>query len=144
MKAKRIFIIVLGVAVVLLALFAIPIEKPAVPEWRIQIMDEFGVKVSGVDAEEEWVEFGQESHTMVDIRQTDSNGWVTFPARSSRASILQRLLISSFGLSGAELIAPAAHVFVCWDNRVGDVDWAPGLGRPTVRLVLKPGGCPYG
>jgi hypothetical protein len=144
MKAKRIFIFVLGITLVLIVLSAIPIEKQAVPEWRIQIVDEFGVKVSGVDAEEEWVEFGQESHTMVDIRHTDSNGWVTFPARSPRASIFYRLLISSLGISGAELTAPAAHVFVCWDNRVGDVDWVPIQGSPPARLVLKPGGCPYG
>jgi hypothetical protein len=145
MRSKRILIGVLAVALALLVVCLIPIEQAAVPEWRIQIVNEAGSPVASVDVHEEWMEFGPESHTMVDIRPSDATGWVTFPPRTSRGSILYRLLIHPIGSEDANGVAPSAHVFVCWNDLTGEVQWESWSGvAPRARLVLHKGGCGYG
>jgi hypothetical protein len=136
---------VLVACLVVLAVCLIPIERAAVPEWRIQIVNEDGSSVARVDVHEEWMVFGQESRTSVEIRPSDANGWVVFPSRRSRASILYRLLIHPIASKDANEVAPSAHVFVCWNDLTGEVQWESWTRvTPEARLVLRKGGCGYG
>lgn len=145
MRSKRILIVILVAALILLTASLIPIQRAPVPEWRIQIVNEAGSPVPHVDVHEEWMDFGRESHTMVDVRSSDANGWVVFPARTSRASILYKLLIHPFASEDANKVAPSAHVFVCWNDLTGEVQWESWSGVTTgARLVLHKGGCGYG
>lgn len=145
MRSKQILIGVLAVALALVALCLIPVERASVPEWRIQIVNEAGSPVASVDVQEEWMEFGQEGRTMADIRPSDVNGWVVFQPRTSRASILYRLLIHPIGSEDANGVAPSAHVFVCWKELTGEVRWESwSKVAPGTRLVLHKGGCGYG
>ncbi len=39
---------------------------------------------------------------------------------------------------------PSAHIFVCWQEKAGDVFWKENNQQLTPRLVLRTGPCPYG
>jgi hypothetical protein len=78
-RIRKEFAIVGGI-LVFVAILAIPTERQAIPEWRMQVVDETGNPVPKVEVYEEWREFDGYS-VYEDRRPTEANGRVAFPAR---------------------------------------------------------------
>lgn len=99
----------------LLVVAAAAREVTTVPQWSVQVLDENGKPVTGFEVSERWEFFGLPSHDGDEVRSTDANGRVTFPARTFSVSqatyaashALSHLNVhASFGPSGTVRIAP--------------------------------------
>lgn len=124
-------ILILLVAVI----FWSPYRTQPVPAWKAQVLDMNGRPLSGVQANEEWIDPREDGIIRSDSRVTGLDGWVVFPQRESRNRLALRWLNHHS--------APSAHIFVCWNEQTGDVFWEANQ-KPPARLRLKRGFCPYG
>ncbi len=77
--------------ILLFSSFMISYESTTVPEWRIRVVNEKGELMSNIAVIQRWrdgsLEWGSE-HT--NTLYSDSNGYVTFPARTVDASVFRR------------------------------------------------------
>jgi len=93
----------LGLALlVLLFILLYPFKATTVPEWNLRILDDGGAAVRGIKVTEHWQHYLLEASGHEDLRTTNEEGRVGFPARSIRASLLGRLLarIGKIGSQG--------------------------------------------
>src|SRR5882724_6377035 len=67
-----------------------PFETTVVPEWNMRITDESGKPVLKVVVSELWRHHSVEFHGHSEDRMTDSEGFVSFPRRTVRASLIFR------------------------------------------------------
>ena len=79
-------------AVVIVVVIVLPFETTVVPAWRIRAVDEAGNPIAGVNVSEHWQHYTVETRGHEELLITDENGYVSFPARSVRASILDRIV----------------------------------------------------
>jgi hypothetical protein len=126
----------LSIAVVLILGVALwcPYQTRGVPEWRLTILDTDGNALVGAQVNQEWINPIEDGIVNADNQPTDSRGVVTFPHRVLRNRL-------ALGLAPAK---PSAHVFVCWRDQYGDIDWDGISPEPPKTLTLKVGSCPYG
>lgn len=73
-------------------IFLYPLQTTVVPAWRLQVIDTNGNPVSGIGINYYWQHYGIEWNGSEERTDTDSNGYVSFPARTTRASLAQRAL----------------------------------------------------
>ena len=92
-------------AILLAALFFIPWKHTIAPATRVQVFDEGGNPATRVPVEQEWEYFAIGSERQRDVSQTDSGGYVSFPARSVRISAAWQVL------SFARSLLPHGHEF---------------------------------
>jgi hypothetical protein len=133
-RALKVLLFVMGLILIVAVVFLLPYKARSVPEWKVQVVDENQLPVPGVQANEEWIDPIEDGVISSDSRNTDANGWVVFPIRRTH----NRLAFRAFGHT------PSAHIFACWQEKVGDVFWEENYQQPTPRLVLRKGSCPYG
>jgi hypothetical protein len=62
------------------------------PAWRIQVVDESGNPLRGAFVRQVWQDYTLESGSHEQDAQTDGNGYVSFPERTIKASLLFRTL----------------------------------------------------
>ena len=132
------FLIILLVASLL---FFAPYRSTTSPQWLIQVVDGNGRPVPGFPVRQEWSYFGIDIAPWVDNRQTDAEGWVTFPRRVIWASLGSRFLNSQ----GSAKPGPSVWIEACDDRSLlGELFWDGNtfaLGGPitkTARIVVKP------
>ena len=130
---KRAFLILLVIFVIAGVLW-LPYKSGAVPEWRIQIVGTDGHPVEGIDVNEEWLDPIEDGRTSVDIRQTDTQGFVAFPERP----LHNRL---AFGNSPYQ---PSAHIYMCRQGQYGQAFWDAKDNVMATSVELKKGVCPFG
>ena len=93
-------------SVVLVCLLVFPFNTTAIPEWRVQVVDEVGAKLPGVMVSQDWGDSFAENQSHTDDRFTDVDGVVVFPERRVRANGITRIartvasLINPHGGSG--------------------------------------------
>jgi hypothetical protein len=104
MKAKRKLVLAFG-AILLAALLFVPWKHTIAPATRVQVFDEAGNPATHVGVEQEWEYFAIGSERQRDVSQTDSGGYVSFPARSVRISVARQTL------SFARSLRPHGHEF---------------------------------
>lgn len=80
---------VLAVVVVIAIFF--PIQYLAAPEWDVQVTNEAGAPLAGVNVRLVYENYSAESHSHEITRITDQSGHVGFPAQYNAASLLQRI-----------------------------------------------------
>jgi hypothetical protein len=90
MTANRRHLFSLG-ALVLAVLLFVPWEHAVAPAIRVQVLDEVGKPATGVRVEQDWEYFALGSERQHEISQTDSHGYVSFPARSVRISVARQI-----------------------------------------------------
>jgi hypothetical protein len=83
----------LGLALLILLLILLyPFKTTTVPEWNLRVLDDGGAAVRGIKVTEHWQHYLLEANGHEDLRTTNEEGRVGFPARNIRASLLGRLL----------------------------------------------------
>ena len=116
-----------------------PFESPVVPAWKIQVVDEAGHPIGGIGVRQSWNNYSVGHIGQSEDSVTDDNGYVTFPARTIRASLLRGLTYPIFNL----LCGPHASwgpssdvlVLVHDENKLGDAEWSPGKPLPEQAVV---------
>lgn len=68
-----------------------PFETTVVPEWRLRIVDEEGNAIRMTAVKEVWQHSTIESASHEEDSITDNDGYVTFPRRTVRGSLLVRI-----------------------------------------------------
>lgn len=90
MRANRKHLFSFG-ALALAVLLFVPWEHPVAPAIRVQVFDEVRNPATGVRVERDWEYFALGSEGQHEVSQTDSNGYVSFPARSVRISVARQI-----------------------------------------------------
>lgn len=69
-----------------------PFETTVVPEWNMRIIDASGNPVPKAVVSERWRHHSIETHGHNESGTTDSEGYVSFPRRAIRASLVFRMV----------------------------------------------------
>lgn len=126
-----------GVSTILLLFY--PFDTTVVPEWRIRVVDEPTKPATGIIVREQWRNHSVEFHGHYEDRMTDSEGYVYFPRRTARASLIFRVVgravvaLNVHGESG-----PTASTLVLGSYLTSsDSDYSPEKPLPEV-IVVRP------
>jgi hypothetical protein len=84
-----------------------PTTSIVCPAWTLQVVDESGNPLRGAFVRQVWQDYTLESSSHEQDAQTDGNGYVSFPERTVKASLLSRM----FGtiIKGISLNVHASH-----------------------------------
>jgi hypothetical protein len=135
---KRRWLLLFILVLPLLAL-AYPFETTVVPEWKIRVVDEIGNPFVGARVVQQWDHYslgiggGEE-------KWADEDGYVVFPKRTARSSLLYRILRTSWaalmklahGSTGIRATVWATTPRVSSDS----VEYQEGKALPEV-IVLR-------
>jgi hypothetical protein len=132
------------VAVVLCTAIFYSRSVAAIPEWRIQVVDEDGKPLAGVVVHQEWIGLESDGMTWADSEGTDADGWVVLPSRRIRESVALRIQDYFLARSKGRKSLLSTHAYVCWQGRTGEIRWEDLRSEPVHRLQLYKGGCGYG
>ena len=103
-------VIPLGIAAVLLY----PYEATIVPTWRVRVLDEERNPLGRVRVTEYWSDASVERDDHQAESITDDRGYVTFPTRTIRASLIRRgivPLINRLNVHGVD-VGPHAYLII--------------------------------
>jgi hypothetical protein len=136
---KRLLVGTAAVAFIGLLLVALvsPFETTVVPEWKIHVVDESGKPVGNLSINEGWIDYYIESSRHEEVRRANSEGYVEFPRRTVRASLLARIrgVLVSFmhphAPSGTYAFANVMGPYVS----PTDTDYEPGKPLPQTIVV---------
>lgn len=78
--------------IVIISLPLIPFETTVVPEWEITVVDANGKPLPKVFVCQYWQHYSLEEMEHKEDKWTDENGKVTFPRRSIKANLIQRII----------------------------------------------------
>lgn len=119
-KDKRLWII--AVLFFLCAIY--PIQTTIVPDWRIRVVEENENPVRRLKVRQAWKHYSLEitAGEHIEDRWTDEEGFVCFPKRTIRSSLLMRLL------------APIINTVLTWEHT--------GFGRSASITIWGPDGTP--
>ena len=135
-KAKR-FLLVVGCAGIALLY---PFKSTVCPAWTIQVVDNAGNPLKGAWVIQYWQHYTVESSGHRQDAKTDKNGYVSFPKRTIRASLLFRTLgVISKTMSGGFIRSSygpdtfiAAYGEIVDGNRLeGSASYKVGQPLPT-------------
>ena len=128
-------------AMVLLAAVFYPHSTAAIPEWRIQVVDENGKPLAGVVVHQEWNDLEAEGVTSTDAKTTDADGWVVLPSRGIRESVALQIQDFLAARSKGRRSLISTHAFVCWQGQTGEIRWDDLRSEPVHRLEVRKAGC---
>lgn len=130
---------IIGVILVCIVGAFFPLETEIVPAWRLRVVDENGRAVAGQEARQSWIDHALDTTGWHEqARTTDADGYVTFPRRTVRASLLRRVAMPVINLLTHGGVGVAASVRVY--NNTGDaasVAYKHGATLPE-SIVLPP------
>jgi hypothetical protein len=133
-------IISISILVVILGVLLFPFKTTVVPLWKVRVVDEAGKPLAQVAVTEYWRHTSAESDDHHAESITDDSGYVTFPRRTIRASLIRRLigqLINRMNVHGVDL-GPHAYLIVAGDmnSTTHNSDYLPGKPLPE-EIVLS-------
>lgn len=96
-RARRVSIILI-IAVLVVVGLAYPFDSTVVPAWRIRVVDEAGRPYAGMEVSQAWKHYSLELEggSNMETRSTDVSGYVEFPERTLKLSLLSRSLRMAF------------------------------------------------
>lgn len=135
---RKLTIAVLGLVVVITAILVYPFESTTVPEWKIRVLDEAGNAAEGVLVRQHWQNYSIEASGHEQDLITDFNGYVSFPPRFVRASLIQRTIrsILNLGAFSHASYGPKARVVAWGESAQGSVSYEPGKPLPA-SIILR-------
>ena len=141
MKKKYLLLAVLALVV---AVLISPREVTVVPAWRLRVVDEHGTPLKDVFVRQSWKHYSYELDAGENLEDawTDENGYVAFPQRTIKVSLIKQalgpLIIGGMLREHASFGASAA--IMAWGEEGGEgdassVEYEPGKPLPE-QLVL--------
>ena len=103
----------------LLAFLIYPFQQTIIPAWDLRVVDNHGSPVSEINVTEHWQHWLFEKDAHDDFRKPGLDGRVSFPERTMRSSLLNRLLtrVHRRATEGRDAkVEPAASV-VAWGSK---------------------------
>lgn len=132
----------IAVAVVLTAIVLVallPFETIVVPEWSVKVLDEHDNPVSGVAVRESWGDLSIEPDQHEELRVSDTNGNLSFPVRTVKASVLQRVVRKTINLlkPHGQSEGPTAYLLVSgpYKPATSEPYYQPGKSMAPVIIV---------
>src|SRR4030095_11958829 len=121
-----------------------PIESTICPAWTIQVVDQNGQPLGGAFVRQIWQHYSVESTRHEQDAPTDANGYVSFPERTVRASILSRVLGAIVNMLTRGVHAGyGPHTYVIAYGKVvnekrqeGSISYSSGMALPK-QLVTR-------
>ena len=115
----------------LLLLLFYPFEILVVPEWNVKIVDERGNPLANVRVSEHWQHYSIEIEGHEADAWADQQGYVAFPRRTIRASLLMRGFgpIRNLIRTGVHSsFGPSAYLIVLtgFEHTTENADYTPG------------------
>jgi hypothetical protein len=132
-----IVVVVVLTSIVVVAL--LPFETIVVPEWNVKVLDEHGNLVSGVAVRESWGDLSIEPDEHEELRVSDTNGNLSFPVRTIKASLLHRVVGKTINsLKGhGQSEGPTAYLLVSgpYKPATSEPYYQPGKSMAPVIVV---------
>lgn len=91
-KSKLRPLIILLAALAIVAVY--PFESSVAPAWKVQVMDKAGHPLANAGIVQTWHDNSAEWDDHKEEIRTDNDGYVSFPARNIKASVLQRAVVT--------------------------------------------------
>lgn len=117
-KTNKVIIAIIIVGVIILMR---PVEQTVAPAWQVTVVDEKGIRLSGIHVRESWRQYSIEDKDHEAVLETDGNGSVVFPRRALKSGYMQRMFgcVIKRRMNGSGAIcSPQASVWA----------FGPGLG----------------
>jgi hypothetical protein len=124
-----------------LAVLLCPLETTVVPEWKLRVVDQSGQRLRGNRVRESWCHYTLETQCHEEELLTDEDGYVQFPQRAIRASLITRAAKFLVRVPNAHSsYGPSASVYYMGDYPlVSDEPWyEPGRPLATEIVVRRP------
>jgi hypothetical protein len=152
MKPLRILAVFSVVAIIALLIFNPAISYLASPRWEVFVADESGQPLQGMTVRLSWAHYSVEDLDHEEDLKTDENVYVVFPAKTSKASLVGRMVgriesVPGFPHYPHSSFGPHAFVFAFGNGLEGSAvdgkyltDWT---GKPALmqsRIIAKPMG----
>jgi hypothetical protein len=139
-RQKRIGLAILGVS--FLAGLLYPFETTIVPEWKAQVVDESGQPLRGVLVSEQWQHYSIETEGHEAETRTDKDGYIAFPRRSIRASLLIRAMgpvrnTLSTGVHSSLGRSSYLIVFTGYEHVTENAYYRPGEPLPRTVVIRR-------
>jgi hypothetical protein len=137
------FLIFMGGFAFLFAICAlVPYTSTAIPECRVVVTNSAGKPIDNAEVYETAFD-GDFGRSWAEKKVTDREGKVTFPARTMRASLMQRALASLVITQFMHMPSsgPKGLVSVCDEGRYAEQDISPGKSDGNIHFVLVPSPC---
>jgi hypothetical protein len=90
-----------------------PTTSIVCPAWTLQVVDESGNPLRGAFVRQVWQDYTLESSSHKQDAQTDGSGYVSFPERTIKASLLSRMLgaiMKGISLNVHASYGPSAYI----------------------------------
>jgi hypothetical protein len=130
---------VTALAALVLVLGLVQPQSEIVPSWRVRVVVENGNPVSGALVRESWRNYSIESEGHEEDSMSDDSGYVVFPARYVRSSILKRgvAFVSNLDQGIHASFGTQAYLLAWFGNLDGETHYRRGEPVPET-IVLRP------
>jgi hypothetical protein len=136
-RGKLIWTLIL---IVILASLLYPYETTVVPQWTVKVVDEAGSPLAKVAVTEYWWDASVESEDHHAESISDGKGYITFPRRTIRGSLIRRVvpLINRLNVHGGSG-GPHAFLIVAGDmnSTTHNSDYFPGQSLPEEIVLTR-------
>jgi hypothetical protein len=119
------------------------------PRWEVWVVDENGHPLQGMTVRLFWANYSIEHISHEEDLQTDENGFVVFPAKTSKTTLKETIvgIMDSIRGSPHSSLGPHASVFAFGNWLEGSaveggyvIDWTGRPPRMQTRIVAEPVG----
>jgi hypothetical protein len=141
-QPRRSRYLIIALISVVSILLVYPFQSTVVPVWRLKVVDLAGGACSGMQVNEGWGHYSLELQptTGGEYLFTDKSGYVTFPERRTRASLIRRIvmpvitrvMVIAHGSTGIH-----AYVFASGMKNGTSLNYEPGKPMPNTILVER-------
>jgi hypothetical protein len=97
------------------AVLLFPFESTVVPAWKVRVVDPEGRPVKGIAVKYHWQHYSVEFEGNEERTHTDEDGYVSFRARTVRASLIRRVIVPVVNILSTAFHAsfgPSGHIVV--------------------------------
>jgi hypothetical protein len=89
-----------GAIIAIIVMLLVPFKTTVVPAWKLQVVNMQAIPCGGLVVVQSWRHYSldMEGGEHLESRSTDKDGWVDFPERTIRKSVLGRLFANALTL----------------------------------------------
>jgi hypothetical protein len=108
----------IGFALAVVLIF--PYKTTIVPAWTLRVVDESGIPVPAVNVTQHWQHYLLESEGHDEVRRVGTDGQVSFPERTIRASLVRKIQarLNRVDKTGVEARSEPYASVVVWGSKL--------------------------